>query len=143
VADHRAAVMKKELDLQLFLEPVQIHGDVERVRTVLDNLLSNAVKFAPQEGAVRLTIRQEGQFVILEVADSGPGIATEEREMIYQPFYQGRTPFVGPVKGTGLGLSIVREYVRDQGGRIEQMSSPLGGACFRVVLPLEDVRSRG
>jgi two-component system sensor histidine kinase GlrK len=136
VADHRAAIMKKDLDMQLVLKPVQLLGDLERLRIVVDNLLSNAVKFAPQEGTVKLSTRREGQSAILEVADSGPGIAEEEREIVYQPFYQGRTPFIGPVKGTGLGLSIVREYVRDHGGRIEQLSCSLGGACFRVTLPL-------
>ncbi len=136
VDDHRATVMKKELDLQLALEPVQLLGDAERLRIVVDNLLSNAIKFAPKGGKVRLQVREEAGAAVLEVADSGPGIATEEREKIYRPFYQGRTPFVGPVKGTGLGLSIVKEYVRDHGGRIEQVESPLGGACFRVSLPL-------
>ncbi|MEZ4598214.1 MAG: ATP-binding protein [Syntrophotaleaceae bacterium] len=136
IADHRAAIMKKDLDLELILNPVQLPGDPERLRIVVDNLLSNAVKFAPQEGKIILTTRSEGRSAIIEVADSGPGIAEEEREIIYQPFYQGRTPFVGPVKGTGLGLSIVREYVRDHGGKVEQVSSSLGGACFRVSLPL-------
>lgn len=136
VVDHRASVMKKELDLQLALQPVQLQGDAERLRIVLDNLLSNAVKFAPQSGEVKLSIKIEGEFAILEVADNGPGIAEEEREKIYRPFYQGKAPFVGPVKGTGLGLSIVREYVRDHGGRIEQVQSSSGGACFRVIFPV-------
>ena len=141
VADHRAIVMKKELDLQLALEPVQLQGDAERLRAVVDNLLSNAVKFAPQSGEVRLSTRMEGDFAILEVADNGPGIASEEREKIFRPFYQGKTPFVGPVKGTGLGLSIVREYVRDHGGGIEQVRNSSGGACFRVTFPLNNERA--
>jgi two-component system sensor histidine kinase GlrK len=137
VGDHRATVMKKELDLQLALEPVNLLGDGERLRIVVDNLLSNAIKFSPQRGQVRVGVRADAQLAVLEVADSGPGIATDEREKIYRPFYQGRTPFVGPVKGTGLGLSIVKEYVRDHGGRVEQVESSFGGACFRVTLPLE------
>jgi two-component system sensor histidine kinase GlrK len=70
------------------------------------------------------------------VSDSGPGIDAEERARIFKPFYQGSAPVIGPVQGTGIGLSIVQEYVRDHGGRIEVGDSALGGACFRVMLPL-------
>lgn len=135
VADHRAMVMKKEIELNLDLADVPIWGDLERLRIVIDNLLSNAVKFTPPEGEILVRVAERGDQVLLEVADSGPGIPDAERSKVYDPFYQGNTPYVGPVKGTGLGLSIVQEYVREHGGRLEQTDSILGGACFRVFLP--------
>jgi signal transduction histidine kinase len=65
-----------------------------------------------------------------------------EQKKIYSPFYQGDTPYVGPVKGTGLGLAIVKEYVREHGGHLEQTNSSLGGACFQVLLPLGERENR-
>ena len=135
VEDHRAMVMKKEIQLKLDLVDVHIWGDLERLRVVVDNLLSNAVKFTPPKGDIAVSVAERGAEVLVEVADSGPGIPDSEQSKIYQPFYQVDTPYVGPVKGTGLGLSIVKEYVRDHGGRLELADSLLGGACFRVFLP--------
>jgi two-component system, NtrC family, sensor histidine kinase GlrK len=135
VTDQGPAIRKKELDLQLALNAVQLTGDSERLRIILDNLLSNAVKFAPIGGTVRISSGADPQQAWLQVDDSGSGIASEEREQVFQPFVQGRAQAIGPLRGTGLGLSIVRELVQDHGGRIEVRSSRLGGACLRVWLP--------
>jgi two-component system sensor histidine kinase GlrK len=135
VADHRAMIIKKEIQLKLDLATLIIWGDSERLGIVIDNLLSNAVKFTPPGGDILVRIAEQSDQVLLEVCDSGPGIPEAERSKIYRPFYQANTPYVGPVKGTGLGLSIVMEYVRDHGGRLEQTSSSLGGACFQILLP--------
>ncbi len=136
VASQRPAILKKNLDLKLDLAEMMFYGDRERLRNVVDNLLSNAVKYTPVGGTIRLTLCRQDDYVLLEVADSGPGIPENERQKIFKPFYQGSAPMVGPVQGTGIGLSIVQEYVRDHGASIEVLDSPLGGACFRVRLPL-------
>jgi two-component system sensor histidine kinase GlrK len=136
VADQRPAILKKHLHLELTLETVRLQGDRERLRNVVDNLLSNAVKYTPAGGDILLSLADAEQEVLLRVEDSGPGISPEERGRIFKPFYQGSAPVIGPVQGTGIGLSIVQEYVRDHGGRIEVCDSALGGACFRVMLPL-------
>ena len=68
--------------------------------------------------------------------DSGPGIPADERNRIFEAFYQGKTPQGGHVKGTGIGLSVVTEFVNAHGGSIEILESKAGGAHFRVRLPL-------
>ncbi len=135
LADHRAMILKKDIQLKLDLAALRIWGESERLGIVIDNLLSNAVKFTPLGGDILVRIAEQGNQVLLEVSDSGPGIPEAERSKVYKPFYQANTPYVGPVKGTGLGLSIVMEYVRDHGGRLEQTGSSLGGACFQILLP--------
>jgi two-component system sensor histidine kinase GlrK len=142
LADHRAMIMKKELQLKLDLSTLNIWGDSERLGIVIDNLLSNAVKFTPPGGDILVRVFEQGDQAILEVCDSGPGIPEMEQKKIYSPFYQGDTPYVGPVKGTGLGLAIVKEYVREHGGHLEQTNSSLGGACFQVLLPLGERENR-
>lgn len=136
VASQGPSILKKSLDLKLEVAELQLYGDRERLRNVVDNLLSNAVKFTPVGGVIHLSLCRQGNHALLEVADSGPGIPENERREIFKPFYQGSAPMVGPVQGTGIGLSIVQEYVRDHGASIEVLDSPLGGACFKVRLPL-------
>lgn len=135
IADHRAMVMKKKIQLEFSLPDLSIWGDPQRLRVIVDNLLSNAVKFTPPGGDMLVQLTEQGEQLLLEVSDSGPGVPAAEQNKIYRPFYQADTPYVGPVKGTGLGLSIVKEYIREHGGRIELGTSPLGGACFQVFLP--------
>ncbi|WP_429884726.1 HAMP domain-containing sensor histidine kinase [Geoalkalibacter halelectricus] len=134
--DQRAAVLKKELKMRTSLSPLQLQGDRDRLRILMDNLLSNAVKFTPVGGVVELSVGRDGDMALIEVGDSGPGIQIEESEKIFQPFYQGSAPCLSHVQGTGLGLSIVREYVDSLSGRVDVGQSPAGGALFRVWLPL-------
>lgn len=125
------------LDVQVEdLTPVADRG---KVRLILDNLLSNAVKFTPRGGTISLHARAEREQLLLDVMDSGPGIPAEERNRIFEAFYQGKTPQGGHVKGTGIGLSVVTEFVNAHGGSIEIFESKAGGAHFRVRLPLRAV----
>ena len=74
--------------------------------------------------------------LLLDVMDSGPGIPADERNRIFEAFYQGKTPQGGHVKGTGIGLSVVTEFVNAHGGSIEILESKAGGAHFRqAVVP--------
>jgi two-component system, NtrC family, sensor histidine kinase GlrK len=134
--DQRAAVLKKELKLRTSLSPLCLKGDRDRLRAVMDNLLSNAVKYTPAGGMVELSIGRDQDMALIEVSDSGPGIDLDEKDKIFQPFYQGRAPCLGHVQGTGIGLSIVREYVAALMGEVEVDRSSSGGALFRVRLPL-------
>ncbi|MEP6883774.1 MAG: HAMP domain-containing sensor histidine kinase [Gammaproteobacteria bacterium] len=122
------------LDVQVDdLAPLADRG---KVRLILDNLLSNAVKFTPRGGTISIHARGEREQLVLDVMDSGPGIPAEERNRIFEAFYQGKTPQGGHVKGTGIGLSVVTEFVNAHGGSIEIFESKSGGAHFRVRLPL-------
>ena len=76
-------------------------------------------------------------MVVIDVADTGPGIPSEERGKIFEAFYQGATPQGGLVRGTGIGLSVAQEFVQAQGGTIEIVDGAFPGAHFRVRLPLQ------
>jgi two-component system NtrC family sensor kinase len=107
-----------------------VHGQLEQV---LINLITNAVHAVENGGKVVVRAQlEEPASVSLEVADSGPGIADEDRDKIFEPFFTTKPDG----KGTGLGLSIVRNIVEQHRGTISVDRSELGGAVFRVVLPI-------
>ncbi len=112
---------------------VSILADRQRLRQVLDNLLSNAVKFTPRGGTVRLEVESGPESVRFQVSDSGPGVAPEERGLIFDRYRQGAR---GRTKGgAGLGLAIARGVVEAHGGTIWCEGGPLGGASFVFELP--------
>lgn len=135
-SDQKLAREAKELTLLAETSDIVVQGDEEKLRVIVDNLLSNAVKFSPRGGAIRLRLAAAAGQAVLEVADQGPGVAAEDRERIFEAFYQGRAAASGPVKGTGLGLSIVKEYVALHHGRVEVLDDGNHGAHFRVTLPV-------
>jgi two-component system, NtrC family, sensor kinase len=100
---------------------------------VFMNLLLNAAQAIPERGTIRLETATDGEWVRVRVCDSGPGVPSEVRAHIFEPFYT--TKPVG--QGTGLGLSISHGIVTRHGGRIEVDNLPAGGACFTVVLPVQ------
>ncbi len=135
--DHRAVVLKKNLQIKTRLRPGELTVDRDRLRTVLDNLLSNAVKYTPSGGRVEVAVRSADDETLIDVSDSGPGVDETEKKKIFEPFFQGSAPCLGPVQGTGLGLSIAKEYVDGLNGRIELEKSTYGGALFRLHLPMK------
>jgi two-component system sensor histidine kinase GlrK len=136
LADHRVAVLARQLVLDVSLPEVEVEGDRSKLHTLVDNLVSNAIKFSPEQGRLRVRLEQHGEQAVIEVADAGPGIPEEERRRIFDAFYQGSSSANGHVRGTGLGLSIAREYAQAHGGYIEVIDSQDQGACLRVVLPV-------
>jgi len=107
-------------------------GSYDLLVQALTNILDNAVKFSPEKGEVTISLREEGDFWVIEVQDQGPGLPSSERERIFERFYRGKR---GQARGTGLGLAIVKHIVLAHGGRIEAESEPGAGACFRIFLP--------
>ncbi|MFH1572270.1 MAG: LamG-like jellyroll fold domain-containing protein, partial [Gemmatimonadota bacterium] len=116
-----------------------VRGDAGKLRQVLVNLLGNAVKFT-DAGEVVLAVSRHGRDHVFEVRDTGPGIAPEQRETIFQPFQQG--PQGLAAGGTGLGLAIARRHAELMGGRLELASAPGRGACFTFRVPLEETAVR-
>jgi two-component system sensor histidine kinase GlrK len=127
------------LRLETSIEDITLRADRTRLRLVIDNLVSNAIKFSPEGGTIHVRAGVEGTEAVIDVADAGPGIASEERVRIFEPFFQGATPQGGLVRGTGIGLSVVQEFVHAHGGRVELVDGDLPGAHFRVHLPLDTV----
>jgi heavy metal sensor kinase len=113
---------------------VQAKIDEDTLRRALVNILDNAIKYTPQGGAiaVRLTDRATGIFI--EVSDSGPGIAAEHREKIFDRFYRVGQDRSRDAGGAGLGLAIAKWAVEANGGRLEVENRTPHGSTFRIVL---------
>ena len=110
--------------------------DIEKVQRVLLNLLANAFKFTPKGGIVACRLESREYGVRILVDDSGPGVAPEFRDAIFERFRQAEEGAARQYGGTGLGLAIAREFLQLQGGTISVEKSPAGGARFVVELPL-------
>jgi two-component system sensor histidine kinase GlrK len=135
-AEQKLALRAKGIRLETDAPDAVVTGDSEKLRIILDNLLSNAIRFSPHGGVIAMTASTEGGWLELAVADEGPGIAPEDRERMFEPFYQGRRASEGLVRGTGIGLSVVREYAQAHGGMVEVADDAARrGACLRVRLP--------
>jgi signal transduction histidine kinase len=111
-----------------------VEGDERRIRQVIFNLLSNAVKFTPPGGAVDVRAAQVNGEVRVSVADTGPGLAAEDHERIFEEFQQADAG-VEQREGTGLGLAVSKRLVELHGGRIWVESEPGKGSTFVFTLP--------
>lgn len=111
-------------------------GDEQRLYRLLLNLLDNAIKYGRPGSPVHVVLAEEGSAVGLEVYDHGPGLAADQFESVFQPFYRTDTARARSKGGTGLGLAIVREIVEAHGGTIRLCNHPqTGGLWVRVQLP--------
>ena len=139
IETYQLPINAHRLRLDLQVDDVTLQADRAKLRLILDNLISNAVKFTPDGGTITLRARVDaaGREVLLDVADTGPGIPAAERDRIFDAFYQGATPQGGLVRGTGIGLSVVHEFVHAHGGAIELVDGEFPGAHFRVHLPAQ------
>ncbi|NUP09666.1 MAG: response regulator [Polyangiaceae bacterium] len=118
-------------------DTVRAEVDSEKFQRIVTNLLSNAFKFTPDGGVIRCSLRvdDEAKNLVLEVADSGPGIAPEHRDAVFERFRQLADPSTRSFGGTGLGLAIVRDFVQLHGGDVSVDRATEGGASFTVKLP--------
>jgi two-component system, OmpR family, sensor kinase len=143
IAEHAAAeVAPVARDHRLNVEngrPIPVEGNADELHRMVVNLLDNAVRHTPPGSSIELRLgRDSGRGeALIEVADDGPGIPADQRRQVFERFVRGDGPAdTATVQGTGLGLAIVRAVARSHGGEVEADQSPLGGALFRVHLPL-------
>jgi signal transduction histidine kinase len=115
-----------------------VSGDERRIRQVIFNLLSNAVKFTPEGGEVDVSAARVDGEMRVSVADSGPGIAAEDLDRIFEEFQQTEAG-ASQREGTGLGLALSRRFVEMHGGRIWCVSEVGEGSTFEFTLPLRPV----
>ena len=135
LSNYRIAIDKKGLQLE-------IHGGVQtwivdryKLKTSLDNLLSNAVSYTPDGGTVDVVWRAEGATLIIDVANSGEPIPEEDRERVFDPFFQSASKRPGPIQGSGIGLNVARECIEAQGGNLSLASHDTLPVCFRLTCP--------
>jgi len=113
-----------------------VYADRLHVTEVLANLLDNADKYSPPGTAVQFDIRADQREVVLSIKDSGPGIAADDLEKIFEKFYRTDSSDSQAVYGYGLGLYLCRSLMEAQGGRIWVENDPGGGAIFSISLPI-------
>lgn len=114
--------------------PVWAQGDPDRLEQVIGNLLANAARYCRSGDTVSVGTRTDGQFVVLDVADSGPGVPPEDLEHIFERFWRGDVD----AGGSGIGLAVVQALVRAQGGTVEALSDGDSGLTVRVRLQAGD-----
>jgi two-component system, NarL family, sensor histidine kinase DevS len=129
----------KQLTLSTKLpgQPPALETDPVRLQQILVNLVSNAVRHSPTGGRIEIGVQVDGDAIEFAVRDEGPGIPTEVRERIFEPF-ERYDP--GSGVGTGLGLPVSRRLAEVLGGRLEVACPPGGGAIFTLKMPLRPVR---
>lgn len=118
-------------------DPVELPVDRSRVRQLLLNLTTNAVKYTPAEGAIHLELDDRRERVVIQVRDTGVGIAAGDLPHVFDRFWRGdpSRSRTGAPPGTGLGLAITKWIAEAHGGTIEVQSRPGRGSTFTVVLP--------
>ena len=128
---------QKGLDLRVEVpaEGAAAVTDGNKVRQILFNLLGNAVKFT-DEGHIRLVLRTAADRAVLEVIDTGIGIAPENLERVFEPFWQAEPGVAERGPGIGLGLALLRRLTWMLGGDVRVESEPGRGSVFRVTIPL-------
>lgn len=133
---HQLTLLAQRVHLDLKVQDIELRADRAKLKLILDNLVSNALKYSPRGGTIYIHARLENDLLVLDVADTGPGISLDERGAIFEAFYSGRQPMAGHLKGTGIGLSVVNEFVQAHGGSVEIIDGEFTGAHFRIRLPL-------
>ena len=123
---------KKNLELNVDFEEHQICANEELLKQVWVNLLDNAIKFTPDDGLIEVAIGEDGNSIAVSVINSGSEIPEENRERIFQKFYQADESHA--TEGNGIGLAIVQKVVQLHQGKVK-VESGKGRTSFTVILP--------
>jgi signal transduction histidine kinase len=124
------------LEAEVNGEGISVLGDAIRLKQAVINLVDNAIKYNRPGGSVVLGISRRGDKVVIEVRDTGPGIAAEDVPLIFDRFYRVDKSRSRAAGGSGLGLAIVRKIAEDHGGMVEVESVVGQGSAFRLILPV-------
>lgn len=122
------------IDQSREIENCEVRVDEDRLRQCIQNLIENAAKYSPEDQPITLSLFRESGFVVIHVADHGPGIPALEREAIFKPFY--RTPQTSGIKaGSGVGLALVAKFVQVMGGEISVLDQDSPGTTMQLKFP--------
>lgn len=136
----RDEAARRELTLteKRVAQPIYIHADPERLKQLFDNLLQNALKYTDAPGEIAVQTGLHASCVTLDIYDSPPGVANQEREKLFERLFRVEQSRHRGSGGAGLGLSICRNIAEGHNGTIEAFPSPLGGVWIQIKLPLEE-----
>jgi len=132
---NKASIKEITVDHSIDVSIDEVYGEPILIEESIANLLFNAVRYTPRKGAVKIGVKDQNEFVLFEVEDTGIGIPQEDIEKIFDEFY--RSPNAKSVErdGTGLGLSIARQIIERHGGQIWAQNKPTGGSVFSFTWP--------
>ena len=130
------------LNLALSAESATVFGDPDRLMQLFNNLLENSLRYTDSGGQVLIRTALDAQNIVLEFADSGPGVTDEQLARLCERFYRTEGSRNRASGGSGLGLAICANIVTAHGGKLNVGHSPFGGVSIKVELPLERAISR-
>ena len=159
IALHKKAAEGRNLKLELQMpeRPLPpVNSDPAALRRAISGLLENSLKYTPESGTIKLIAGQDGDYVVIEITDTGCGISEEDLNRVFEKFYRGRPLAVSSIQrngknalhdacfsvdqvpGIGLGLYLVKVLVDQMGGRIEVKSPAMDslGTSFAIALPI-------
>jgi two-component system, OmpR family, sensor kinase len=131
-----ARAMEPDRRVDLDFRPVEVIGDRQRLRQVVDNLLNNTRAHTPVDAPVHVTLAQRNGSAVIRVEDSGPGMTDDQRERVFERFYRADPSRARTRGGAGLGLAIVSAVTKAHGGEVSVSSDPGRGSAFEITLPL-------
>ncbi len=139
VAHNLGYAHSKGIDLGLKFSPGIPHilADELRLLQVLDNLIGNAIKFSPAETRVTISTSADGNQIVCEVADEGPGLSAQDQARLFQPYQTLSNKPTGNEQSTGLGLAICKELIALHQGEIGVRNNPGRGATFWIHVPIK------
>lgn len=127
----------KTIEMDIELDEIQIHADEDLMSQVWVNLIHNSIKFTPQQGTIRISARKNGMNVMVQITDTGLGIAIEDLGFIFDRFYKADKSRNRAIVGSGLGLSIVKKIIHMHQGTIKVESQLGEWTEMTILLPLE------
>jgi two-component system sensor histidine kinase TctE len=130
--------VQKDIDLALEAEDgdeAMVEGQELLLHELVTNLTDNAIRYTPAGGSVLLRVRRQGSKVLLEVRDTGPGVAPSEYDKVFMPFYRAQATLDANPGGTGLGLAIVRDIATLHGAELALERADGGGLQVNVSFP--------
>ncbi|MTI81380.1 MAG: HAMP domain-containing protein [Firmicutes bacterium] len=136
--------LAQEKDIELLVKPypkeLTVYGNVDRLKQVITNLIGNAIAYTKPGGTVTIAYgKSNNNEIYISITDTGPGIATEELEQIWERFYKVDKSRARKTQGTGLGLAIAKKIIELHNGNITAESAVGKGSTFTAILPSADV----
>ncbi len=122
---------------------ISLAVDKNYLRMAIENIVSNAIKYTPDKGKIRVSLRRDGEFIKITIADSGVGVAPEDYPLLFQKFSRIPNELTSKVSGSGIGLYLAQQIVVAHHGRIDFSSRPNKGTKFIITLPANSPSSPG
>lgn len=136
IKKHEFLAKLKQIQIVKELEPLfPVDVDSDLMKQVFSNLIENAIKYSPESTKILVSSEEKDSFVVVQVADQGPGISEDEIHNIFMKFFRSRNVKTSPIKGSGLGLYLAKYFTELHHGQISVESTDQQGSTFTVEIP--------